>query len=120
MELLTQRAAIIRIDHEKERVLLFVNGDLILNVEWKHALEVVKVLHSHAKLAEEYASRDTVIEQHAALMRVGAPIGLTANPEFIQAAGREAAWGKWRRYLPNRMKKGQEKVFGPTVKHKGK
>jgi hypothetical protein len=87
----------------------------VFNVPWQQALDIAKALHKHAKLAEELANAEQIIHQEAALMRSGAPISLVTREDMKREAGKEAAWGWARRYLPNRIRQGAQ-VYAPTIK----
>lgn len=115
MQFLKRELIAVRVSHDGDHVQLVVNGSLVFNVPWEEALSIAKMLWQHAKLAEETAKAEEIIRQEAALMRSGAPIGLVTRWDMKLEAGKEAAWGWVRRYLPNKIRQSGH-VFAPTVK----
>lgn len=117
MQLLNRQLIVIRVSHDGDHVQLIVSGALVFNIPWQQALDVSKAIHQHAKLAEETAKAEHIIHQEAALMRAGAPFGLVTRWDMKMEAGKEAAWGWVRKYLPNRIRQTGH-VFAPTITQK--
>jgi hypothetical protein len=115
MQVLKRDLIAIRITHDGDHVQLVVNGALVFNIPWQQALDVSRAIHQHAKRAEETAKAEQIIHQEAALMRSGAPLSLVTRWDMKREAGKEAAWGWVRRYLPNRIRQTGH-VFAPTVR----
>lgn len=115
MQFLKRELITIRIAHDGDHVQLVLDGRLVFNIPWQQALDVSKALHKHAKLAEETANAEQIIQQEAALMRAGALFGLVTRWDMKQEAGKEAAWGWVRKYLPNRIRQTGH-VFAPSIK----
>lgn len=114
MDILKSGMIAVRVEHEGDHVQLIINGALIFNVPWKQAIEISRAIYKHAKAAEELSEANRIIHEEAALVRSGAPISLTSHPALKAEAGKEAAWGWVRRYLPNRIRQ-KGMVYGPTV-----
>lgn len=114
MQFLKRELITIRVAHDGDHVQLVLNGALVFNVPWQQALDISKTLYKHAKLAEETASAEQIIHQEAALVRSGAPFSLTNHPVMKQEAGKEAAWGWVRKYLPNRIRQ-RGIVYAPAL-----
>lgn len=98
-----QRNVIVRC--EGTSVLLFVDGQLVLDIPYEHALELSKAIHIQAKRAEELAKAPQIIADQAILMRAGWPFAaLSARQDIIKEAGKEAAWNSdLRRYMKNNL-----------------
>lgn len=115
----TQQATI---RQEGKRVLVFVNGQLVMDLPWEAALELAKAITVKARKAEELAKANQIIEDEAILARAGVPLSLTDHPDIRKEAFTLAAWGsKLRRYIRQNRIDEHVKVFPPEVKHaKGK
>lgn len=87
-----------------------------VQMEAQNARELAQQSDAVIKLAEEYVARDQIIRDSAILMRSGAPIALTDNPAFVDAAKQQAAWdSELRRYMPMKGITSQEKFGTPTI-----
>lgn len=74
---------------------------MILDVSPDIAMNLSRFLRKHAALAKEYEIPEQIIEDQAILMRKGAPIGLSDNPDIQKEARKEASWSrKLRRFIP--------------------
>lgn len=104
------------IRQEGDRVLLIKDGRLICDMPWHAALQVADYIKSKAKLAEEYAHKEKIIDDQALLIRAGMPFGLTNHPVMLKEAVKEAFTNRFlRRALPFGVK--STSVVGtPTVK----
>lgn len=88
---------------EGNKVMMIVDGKLVLNITWEQALELGRALIAQARKADTWVHAQQVIDDQALLLRAGAPITLANDAAMIKEAGNEAAWNsKLRRYLPNR------------------
>lgn len=98
-----QRSVTVRC--EGTNVMLFVDGQLVLDIPWEHALELSKAIHIQAKRAEELAAAPQIVADQAILMRAGWPFAsLTSRPDILKEAGKEAAWNSdLRRYMKNNL-----------------
>ncbi len=106
----------VQIRQEGPEVLLVIDGRA-LKMPWNVALDVSKALAIKARKAEEIAKAEGIIFDQALLIRTGAPLGLTDNPDIQKEAAKEAAHnGDLRRYLPGGVK-GAEQFGCPTVRH---
>ena len=96
-------------------VLFIVDGRLVLTLPWEAALDLARGITIKARAAEEIAKVERVIADQALLIRTGAPIGLTNNPDIQAEAAKEAVSSRdLRRYLPGGVKS-EEKFGRPTV-----
>ena len=93
-----QERAVIR--QEGERVLVIVNGVLVMDLPWDKALDIGRAIQAQARKAEEMAKADVIIADEAILMRAGAPFRLTTREDLRHEAGKVAAWdSSLRRYM---------------------
>lgn len=81
-----------KIGWEESKVLLEVDGKLVLDCPYDVAIEIARQLFIAAKHAEEWANHDNIVLDSAILMRSGAPFTLTNNPAMLDEAATEAAW----------------------------
>lgn len=81
-----------KIGFEGTKVLMEVDGRLVLDCPYDVALQIAKQLFLAAKQAEEIANHENIILDSAILMRSGAPFTLTNNPAMLDEAATEAAW----------------------------
>lgn len=92
------------IRQEGDRVILILDGRGY-SLPPEAALQMSRVLHAKAKLAEEHIEAERIVSDHALLTRVGVPIGLSNNPKIQDAVRQEAAWNReLRRALPGGVK----------------
>lgn len=105
------------IRQEGVRVLVIVEGRLVLDLPWEAALQVAQAIQFKAKAAEEFAKAEQIALDQALLMRSGTPVGLTDNPDILKQAANEAAWNSaLRRRLPAGGIRSGERFGRPTVK----
>ena len=105
----------ITIRREDTRVLLLKNGVLIADMPYDKALSVARGLSLKAREAEEIVKAEQVIADNALLLRTGAPIGLSSNPDIIHESIKEAVNNReLRRYLPGGIKS-QSVVGRPSL-----
>jgi hypothetical protein len=104
-DFLTPRQRSVTVRQEGTSVLIFVDGQLVLDIPWDGALELSKALHIQAKRAEELAKAPQIVADQAILMRAGWPFAaLSARRDIIEEAGKEAAWNSdLRRYMANNL-----------------
>ncbi len=81
-------------------VALLVNEKLAFELPWNACLEVARELIAAARKAESFKDADRLVDEQALIQRAGFPVGVTNNRHLQKAAMNEAAWGKYRRYLP--------------------
>lgn len=114
-----QPGAKITVRRDGLRVLILLDGRLLLEMPWQQADVLASALKAQARRAEELAEVDTLIEQQALVIRKGVPFGLTDRPDINAEAKKEAAWGQTpRKYIPQSNYRG---VFTPDgVWHEGK
>ena len=105
----------VRIHQEGPEVLLVIDGRA-LNMPWHVALDIARALEKKARKAEEIAKSEGLIFDQALLIRTGAPLGFTDNPDIQQEAAKEAAHSSdLRKYLPGGVK-ATEQFGSPNVK----
>lgn len=109
----------VSIRQDGTQVLLIVNGRTVLQMGWENALELSRAIYTQAKKAEELANAEQIIADNAILMRSGFPLDLTARPDMLSEAKKEAAWNSpLRRYI--RTSKYERRragvVYAPQVK----
>jgi hypothetical protein len=104
---------------ERQNVLLIINGQLVLDVQWQQALELGRALIAQARKADTWVNAQQVIDDQALLLRAGVPVTLAGDPVMLKEAGNEAAWNSdLRRYLPNRdISPVYGKMHAPMVFH---
>lgn len=103
------------IRHEGTRVLLFLNGRLVADMEWRAADMLARALIVQARKAEEEAQAERIILDDALLFRAGFPLGLTNRPDLTREVYKEAAWNSdLRRYLPGGIRS-RERFGTPTI-----
>ncbi len=106
----------VRVHQEGPEVQLIIDGRALL-MPWNVALDVSNALRIKARAAEEIAKAEGIIFDQALLIRTGAPLGFTDNPDIQNEAGKEAAHNPaLRKYLPGGVK-GTEQFGTPTVRH---
>lgn len=106
-----------QVHQEGTRVQVAVNGSLALDLPWDSALEIGKAIIVKARQAEELAKVAAIVSDQALLMRAGLPIGLTARPDMMKEAAKEAAWGReLRRAIPFGNIESAEKFGVPSIK----
>lgn len=104
----------VTIRHEEGRVLLIINGKGV-SIPWKHADEIARGLKAKARQAEEYAKANKIIHDGALALRVGVPIGFSADPKIRDRIELEAAHNReLRRALPGGVKS-QTHFYPPSV-----
>ncbi len=103
----------VRIRQDGDKVLFHINGKVV-EMGWKAGLRIADSLRSVAKLAEEYDSHQRIIEDGAILLKKGIPLGLTNNPLIQKEIAKEAAWGRWNKYLGGGIKS-EAHVGTPTL-----
>ena len=83
---------------------------------WHVALDIARALEKKARKAEEIAKAAGLIFDQALLIRTGAPLGFTDNPDIQSEAAKEAAHNSdLRKYLLGGVK-GTEQFGSPNVK----
>lgn len=114
-EIIVPKLRVIEVKVRNERVIVLEEGKAVLNMPWEMALSVGKALVKRAKVAEERANALQVIKDQALLIRAGAPVGLTSNPEIQKEAVKEATHSReLRRALPGGIRS-QSVVGAPTI-----
>jgi hypothetical protein len=100
---------------EGDRVIVEIDGRGY-TIPWKHALDISRGLYRVSKQAEEFASANRIIADHALLTRAGFPVGLSNNPKIKDEVRKESAWnGFLRKHFPGGVK--SREVFGtPSIK----
>ena len=81
-----------KIGWEGTKVLMEVDGRLVLDCPYDVAIVIARQLFIAAKQSEEWANHDSIVLDSAILMRSGAPFTLTSNPAMLDEATTEAAW----------------------------
>ncbi len=108
----------VRIHQEGPEVLLDIDGRP-LQMPWNVALDVARALEKKARAAEEIAKAEGLIFDQALLVRTGAPLGFTDNPDIQKEAAKEAAHNSdLRKYLPGGVK-AKEQFGNPVVERNG-
>ena len=106
----------VRIHQEGPEVLLIIDGRA-LKMPWNVALDVGKAIIKKARSAEEIAKAESIIFDQALLIRTGAPLGFTDNPDIQAEAAKEAAHNpQLRKYLRGGVK-ATEQFGSPTICH---
>lgn len=108
----------IRIGQDGPNVIISFDGKPI-EMPWNAALDVSKALTIKARAAEEIAKAEGIIFDQALLVRTGAPLGFTDNPDIQKEAAKEAGWNsKLRRFIPGGVhRRSQERgqLGSPTI-----
>ena len=108
----------VRVHQEGPEVQLIIDGRA-LRMPWNVALDLSKALRKKAHAAEEIAKAEGIIFDQALLIRTGAPLGFTDNPDIQKEAAKEAAHNSdLRRYLPggvNERSQERGQMGSPTV-----
>lgn len=105
----------VTVRQEGTRVLVIADGRAVLDLPWEGATAVAKALYRQSKKAEELAKAGQIVMDEAILLRSGAPVSLTNQPDIRKEAAKEAAWNsQLRRYIRRRERR---TVYGPVVKH---
>jgi hypothetical protein len=106
----------ISVRQEGPNVLLIIGGRAT-ELPWNAALDVANALREKAKDAEEIAKAEGIIFDQALLIRTGAPLGFSSNPDIQKEAGKEAAWNSdLRRHIPGGVR-ATEQMGRPGVYH---
>ena len=93
---------------------LIIDGR-VTSMPWNAALDIARAIEKTARRAEEIAKADGIIFDQALLIRTGAPLGFTDNPDIQREAAKEAAHNSdLRKYLPGGVK-ATEQFGSPTV-----
>ncbi len=106
----------IRIKQEGAKVLLSIDNGRQFPIPWQDAITVSKQLFTIAKMAEEYDSVNRIIDDGSILLKAGWNIGLTNNKKIQNEIGKEAAWGKYNKYMGFGVKR-QSHVGTPGLFH---
>lgn len=109
----------LRIRQEGPRVLLIdAAGRTVADMPARAALDVARAIRQQALRAEEVAEAERIVAEHALLLRVGAPFGLSSDPAIQAEAAKEAAWNSdLRRYLPGGVKSTGELGVPRVITH---
>ena len=94
----------VRVHQDGPHVELIIEGRS-LRMPWNVALDLSKALNRKARDAEEIAKAESIIFDSALLIRTGAPLGFTDNPDIQKEAAKEAVNNSdLRKYLPGGVK----------------
>lgn len=94
----------VRIHQEGPEIHLIIDGRA-LRMPWNVALDLSRALMKKARAAEEIAKVEGLIFDQALLIRTGAPLGFTDNPDIQKEAAKEAGWNsRLRRFIPGGVK----------------
>ncbi len=94
----------VRIHQEGPEVQLVIDGRSLM-MPWNVALDVARAMEKKARKAEEVAKHEQITFDQALLIRTGAPLGFTNNPDIQAEAEKEAAHNPaLRKYLPGGVK----------------
>ena len=105
----------VRIHQDGPYVDLVIDGRS-LRMPWNVALDLGKALIRKARDAEEIAKAESIIFDSALLIRTGAPLGFSDNPDIQAEAAKEAVNNSaLRRYLPGSVKATEQ--FGKPSVH---
>ncbi len=97
-------------------VLLIIDGRAT-ELPWNAALDVANALREKARDAEEIAKAEGIIFDQALLLRSGAPIGFSSNPDIQKEAAKEAVSNPTlRRHIPGGVR-ATEQMGRPGVYH---
>ncbi len=109
----------VRVHQDGPYVELIIDGRS-LRMPWNVALDLSKALLHKARNAEETAKAESIIFDSALLIRTGAPLGFSDNPDIQKEAAKEAVNNDdLRKYLPGGVKATEQ--FGqPNVHHERK
>lgn len=87
-----------------DRVIVFVDGQLKLNLPYEAAEVVARAMLYHVRNAEESDPKiaPKIAFDQAILLRSGAPFGLSSDPKIVNEARKEAVWNsELRKYMPS-------------------
>lgn len=108
----------VRIHQEGPEVHLVIDGRR-LRMPWNVALDLSTALRIKARKAEEIAKHEQLTFDQALLIKTGAPLGFTDNPDIQKQAAIDAAHDpNLRKYLGagvNERSQGHEQFGAPTV-----
>ncbi len=108
----------ITVRHDGPNVLLIIDGRAT-ELPWNAALDAANAIREQARKAEEIAKAEGIIFDQALLIRTGAPIGFSSNPDIQKEAGKEAGWNsRLRRYIPGGVKRQEQ--FGQAGVYHGR
>lgn len=117
MDLLVTRQREGEVRQNGTKVDLLLEGRLVVELSYESAQSLAKALWRVAKLAEELAQVEKVIEDQAILMRSGLMVPLVSNQTMAVEAAKKAQWDSdLRRYIPQNQSNGI--VFAPSVHQK--
>ncbi len=112
----------VRVHQEGPEVHLIIDGRA-LRMPWNVCLDLATALTIQARKAEEVAKHEQITFDQALLIRTGAPLGLTDNPDIKRQAAIDAASDpKLRKYIPggvHERSQGHEQFGAPVVTAKG-
>jgi hypothetical protein len=80
----------ITIRQEGSNVLLLSGPVLIAEMPWEKARVLASAIREMAKLAEETAKADQIIDDSALLLKSGSPFTLSDNPDIKKEAAKKA------------------------------
>lgn len=104
----------ITIGADGPRVLLTIEGKTV-SMPWEAADELALALRQKARAAEEEAKALLIAKDHAILLRLGVPLGLTDRADIrAEAAGIARYDRDLRRYLPGGIRS-REHFGTPTI-----
>lgn len=93
------KEAVVR--QEGTRVLVMVDGRVVLDLPWQAADQLAKAVRAKARQAEELAKAEDIVMDAAVLLRSGAPFGISSHPKILDEAKKEAAFNTTlRRAMP--------------------
>jgi len=116
LEIRVPKVRQVYIGREGDRIYIAEDNQRVLAMPWGMAIEVARALLAKAREAEEHEQAQAVALDQALLIRAGARIGLTSNPEILKQAAKEAAWNSdLRRYLPGGIR--SHEIVGRPIIH---
>ena len=117
VQILVPKLEEVKIELDGSRIVLHTKN-AIIKTPWQVIKTLTKAMLIQAGRAEELANLPRLVQDHAIMMRTGAPFGLTNDPDIQKEAAKVAQYDpKLRRYLPGGVK-GTALLGTPTlIKH---
>ena len=109
---------VFRVNTEGHQVIVNINDDTYLVLQWDKAEEVARAIMACARRAEEVAKASIIARDAAILLRAGVPLGLSNDPRIVEEAVKQAIHDRdLRRYLPGDVKSSEVVGVPIVVKH---
>ena len=107
---------------EGANVVILLDGRLVAELPWSHALNLGQGITYQARKAEEIAKHERVTADAALLLRAGSPINIVNDPGIADEAIKMAQYDRnLRRHLPGSPNLDSKmEVFAPSLLNSGK